>query len=190
MTTDTATTATHRSDEGWLQRYYAARAAFSIIWSVAAFTIGMHSAAVATALLIVYPAWDAAANYVDATRSGGLGRNRTQTVNLAVSVLTTIAVLVALANGMAWVLGVFGGWAVLSGLLQLATAVRRWKTSGAQWAMILSGGQSAVAGTFFVIQACGGETSAVTTVAGYAAMGALYFLISAIWLTVRRRRAN
>jgi uncharacterized membrane protein HdeD (DUF308 family) len=33
---------------------------------------------------------------------------------------------------------VFGVWAILSGLFQLITAVRRWKSHGAQWIMILS----------------------------------------------------
>lgn len=31
---------------------------------------------------------------------------------------------------MNWVLGVFGLWAILSGLLQLGTAVRRWESYG------------------------------------------------------------
>jgi uncharacterized membrane protein HdeD (DUF308 family) len=172
----------------WLRRYYAVRAAFSIIWTAAAFTVGQHSATAAAVLLVAYPAWDAVANYVDANRSGGLVRNRTQTVNLVVSTLTTVAVVVALCLGMDWVLGVFGVWAMLSGVLQLATAVRRWKSHGAQWAMILSGGQSAVAGAFFVLQAGTAMPSAIGTAAGYAAMGALYFALSAGWLTAKRLR--
>ena len=49
---------------------------------------------------------------------------------------------------------IFGAWAILSGLLQLGTAVRRWKRFGAQWAMVLSGGQSALAGGFFIFGVC------------------------------------
>jgi len=63
--------------------------------------------------------------FVDASRSGGLGQNRTQTINVVVSVATTLAVVLALEMSMNWVLGVFGVWAILSGLLQLGTAVRR-----------------------------------------------------------------
>jgi len=77
---------------------------------------------------------------------------------------------------------VFGVWAALSGLLQLATAVRRWKSFGAQWAMILSGAQSALAGVLFVHRAGEPDISALTTVAPYAAVGAFYFLVSGIWL--------
>jgi uncharacterized membrane protein HdeD (DUF308 family) len=172
----------------WLQRYYFVRAGVGALWAVAAFTVGPQSAAVAAVLLVVYPAWDAAANYVDAARSGGLSHNRTQTVNLVVSLVTTVAVAAALLMSPHSVLYVFGVWASLAGLLQLATAVRRWRTQGAQWAMILSGGQSAIVGALFVWQAQSSDTSAIGTAAGYAAMGAFYFLVSAVWLTVKARR--
>jgi len=105
-------------------------------------------------------------------------------LNFVISVLATLAVAVALTNGMNAVLAVYGVWAVLSGLFQLITAVRRWKTNGAQWAMILSGAQSALAGVFFVIMAGGVEDIGITNVAPYAAFGAFYFLVSAVWLTV------
>lgn len=172
----------------WLQRYYFLRAAVGALWAAAAFTVGPQSAIVAAVLLVIYPAWDAAANYVDAARTGGLRRNLTQTTNLVVSLVTTVAVAGALLMNTQWVLYAFGVWATVAGLLQLATAVRRWRTEGAQWAMILSGGQSAVVGLLFVWQAQSPDASAIGTAAGYATMGAVYFLISAVWLTVRGRR--
>ncbi|MER8703776.1 DUF308 domain-containing protein [Mesorhizobium sp. M0768] len=176
------------SQEQWLKLYYFARTAFSAVWVAAAFTVGQHSGVVAAVLLVAYPAWDALANFVDASRSGGLGQNRTQAINVVVSVATTFAVVVAQKMSMNWVLGVFGLWAILSGLLQLGTAVRRWKNSGAQWAMILSGGQSALAGTFFIAQARMPMPPSISNVAGYAAVGALYFLVSAVWLSVSQLR--
>lgn len=178
--------------DDWLKRYYFARAAFSVIWVAAALTAGRQSFSVAAALLIIYPAWDAAANFVDAARSGGLANNRSQTINVGVSSVMTIAVIVALTMSMNWVLGVFGLWAIFSGLLQLGTALRRWRTSGGQWAMILSGGQSAVAGAFFIAQARMPEPPSIANIAGYAGLGAFYFLVSAVWLSVihmRRKRA-
>ncbi|WFU69162.1 DUF308 domain-containing protein [Bradyrhizobium sp. CB2312] len=170
--------------ERWLKQYYFLRAAFSIAWVVAAFAVGPSSAAIAGILLVLYPAWDAAANFVDGLRSGGLDQNRTQMLNVVVSLATAIAVLLALQTSMNWVLGVFGAWAILSGLLQLGTAVRRWKSFGAQWAMVLSGGQSALAGAFFIFQATTPMSPSIATVTGYAAVGAVYFLVSAVWLTV------
>jgi hypothetical protein len=173
--------------EQWLKLYYFARTAFSAVWVAAAFTVGQNSS-VAAVLLVAYPAWDALANLVDASRSGGLGQSRTQTINVVVSVVTTLAVVLALRMSMNWVLGVFGLWAILSGLLQLGTAVGRWKSYGAQWAMILSGGQSALAGTFFIVQARTPMPPSITNVAGYAAVGAFYFLVSAVWLSVSELR--
>lgn len=174
--------------EQWLKLYYFIRAAFSVAWVVAAFAVGPSSAAIAGALLVLYPAWDAAANLVDALRSGGLAQNRTQALNVLVSLVTTVAVLVALQMSMNGVLGVFGAWAILSGLLQLGTAIRRWKSFGAQWAMVLSGGQSALAGGFFIFQATTPMSPTIANVAGYAAVGAIYFLVSAVWLTVTEWR--
>ena len=178
--------------EQWLKLYYFTRAAFSVVWVAAAFAVGQSSAVTAGLLLAAYPAWDAAANFLDASRSGGLHQNRTQALNVLVSLATTIAVILALQISMNWVLGVFGAWAILSGLLQLGTAIRRWRSFGAQWAMVLSGGQSALAGGFFIFQATMPQTPSIANVAGYAAVGAIYFLVSAIWLTVSawRRRAK
>lgn len=174
--------------EQWLKLYYFVRTAFSAVWVALAFGIGKHSPAFAAVLLIVYPAWDALANYIDMSRSGGIAENRTQAVNGIVSVITTVAVIVALQMGMNWVLGVFGVWAIFSGLLQLGTAVRRWKRFGAQWAMVLSGAQSALAGAFFITLALKSMPSAIDRVAGYATVGAIYFLVSALWLTVSQLR--
>jgi len=174
------------AEEGWLKTYYLARAMFSAVWVATAFTLGQQYAVFGIVLLVIYPLWDAAANYADAARNGGLTRNRTQALNLLVSLVTTLAVLVALQMGLGAVLAVFGAWAILSGLLQLATAIRRWN-AGAQWAMILSGAQSALAGTFFIIQAQQQVPAVLPVIAGYAAFGAIYFLVSALWLIIGKR---
>lgn len=172
----------------WLKPYYYTRAAFSVVWVIAAFTVGKNIPAVAAFLLLGYPLWDAAANLVDARQNGGLKQNPTQKLNVGVSGLTTVAVAIALGMSMNAVLGVFGVWAALAGIFQLATGVRRWKSYGAQWAMILSGAQSALAGVFFIGQANGSKVPGITDIAPYAAFGAFYFLISAIWLTVSDAR--
>ncbi|WP_250468252.1 DUF308 domain-containing protein [Caballeronia sp. GAFFF2] len=179
--------------ERWLKNYYFTRAAVSIVWVALAFVVGLHSVAGAAVLLVIYPAWDAFANYIDMSRSGGKTGNRTQAINVAISAATTAAVIIALKTNTAWVLGVVGVWAILSGLLQLATALRRWKRFGAQWAMVLSGAQSALAGCFFLALTPAPLTLAISKIAGYAGVGAAYFLISALWLSAaqfRRHRAS
>lgn len=172
------------SSDGWLKSYYYLRFAVSAAWVAAAFTVAKSSPALAAAMLVAYPAWDALANYIDAQRTGGLGRNKSQLLNFVASIVTAIAIAIALRHSMNAVLSVYGVWAVVSGAFQLLTAARRWKTNGAQWAMILSGAQSAVAGLFFVKMAGGTEIIGIANVAPYAAFGAFYFLVSALWLSV------
>jgi uncharacterized membrane protein HdeD (DUF308 family) len=168
----------------WLKPYYFSRAAFSVAWVAAALTLAKSDWAVSAALLLVYPIWDAAANFADATRNGGLKRNPTQALNVGVSAVTAVAVGVALEMSMNAVLVVFGIWAAFAGLFQLATAVRRWKSHGAQWAMVLSGAQSALAGVVFIKLASGPKVPSIAEIAPYVAFGAFYFLVSAILLTV------
>ena len=177
---------TREHQERWLTRYYFTRTVFSAIWVALAFSVGRQSPVAVAALLAVYPAWDALANYLDISRSGGMAANRTQMINLIISIATTLAVIVALRASMNTVLAVFGAWAILSGLLQLGTALHRWKHFGAQWAMILSGAQSALAGGFFIVLSRTAMPDVIGKIAGYAAVGAIYFLISALWLVASR----
>lgn len=180
-------TETSLSPARWLRGYYLDRAGFSVAWVALVLTLGQQFPALGAALLLLYPSWDAAANYADATRHGGLRQNRSQAINVFVSGLTTVLVLVALPISPAAVLGVFGAWAIVAGLLQLATAIRRWSLAGAQWAMVLSGGQSALAGGAFLFQGQQAMPAVASTIAGYAGFGAIYFLISAIVLFLARR---
>ena len=114
-----------QGSSGWLKRYYIARFLFSTAWVALAFTVAKDSPAIAAVMLVIYPVWDALANLVDGQRSGGLARNKTQLLNFIVSGLTALAVGATLGRSMGAVVEVFGVWAALSGLLQLATAVRR-----------------------------------------------------------------
>ncbi|MGM4910179.1 DUF308 domain-containing protein [Rhizobium sp. 768_B6_N1_8] len=171
----------------WLRSYYFVRALFSIGWIIAAILSGGQSA-LASLLLVIYPAWDAAANLVDARSNGGLKANPAQTFNVAVSTITTLAVIIAVLNSTYAVLAVFGVWAILSGLLQLSAGARRWRIYGAQWAMVLSGAQSTLAGGFMISQSFGTTPPSILDIAPYAGFGAFYFLLSAVWMTVAAYR--
>jgi len=191
MTTTTAGLTRGSAQAGMtanLTRYYAVRAIVAAAWVAAAVAIGRSDGAAAALLLVSYPAWDALANWYDARSSGGLRSNPTQALNIAVSLVAAIAVAVALQSGMNAVLAVFGIWAIAAGMAQLITGVRRWRTLGAQWAMILSGAQSMLAGVFFVTQAGLARIPTILDVAPYAAFGAFYFLVSATWLMFANRR--
>lgn len=188
MSADTIDVTLPQSQDAWLRRYYFLRFGVSAIWVALALTLARHAPLFAALMLVAYPAWDAVANLVDAKRSGGLLQNRSQMLNVVVSIVTAAAVAAALAVGMNLVLAVFGVWAALAGVLQLATAVRRWRSHGAQWAMILSGAQSALAGGFMLKVASGPAVPSIADIAPYAAFGAFYFLVSAAWLTVADAR--
>lgn len=182
----TASSTVHpRTSYASLRTYYFLRAGVAAAWVAAAFTAGAANPVVGAVMLVLYPAWDALANLLDARSNGGYRANRSQVVNAAVSVLAALGMVGGLTVGINAAIGVFSLWAVLAGLLQLITGVRRWRTYGAQWAMVLSGGQSMLAGGFFAFMATGEALLSITAVAGYAGFGAFYFLVSALWLTFR-----
>ncbi len=171
----------------WLRTYYFVRALFSIAWIAAAVLSGQS--VLAPLLLVIYPAWDALANLVDARANGGLAANRSQALNVAASSFMTLVVILAVMKSNYAVLAAFGVWAVLSGLLQLYTGVRRWRSFGAQWVMILSGAQSTLAGVFMVSRSVGTTAPSILDIVPYVGFGAFYFLLSALWLTVAASRS-
>jgi uncharacterized membrane protein HdeD (DUF308 family) len=175
------------AQSSWLRSYYFSRAIFSIAWVAAAILFSGQPGPVAF-LLVIYPAWDAIANLVDARANGGLKANPSQALNVVVSMITALAVIAAVSHNTYAVLAVFGVWAILSGVLQLYTGVRRWRHYGAQWAMILSGAQSALAGGYMISRSIGNVAPTILDVAPYAAFGAFYFLLSAIWLVAMAYR--
>jgi hypothetical protein len=179
----------HLQQAAWLRKLYFIRAAFSFAWVALAFTIAKESPIVASGLLIAYPAWDSLANLLDAKMTGGAKANPTQVLNAWISTLVAVAVTVCLVLKLEVILVIFGVWAIVSGLLQLATAVRRRKGNRGQWVMMLSGAQSALAGGFFVAQQ-GSAMPILQTLGGYAAIGAAYFLISGLVVLFRQSRSG
>lgn len=171
----------------WLRSYYFTRALFSMAWIAAAIVFRGQPMPVAF-LLVIYPLWDAFANLIDARVNGGLKANPSQGLNVVVSTIMTLAVVVAVSNSSYAVLAAFGIWAILSGLLQLYTGVRRWRAYGAQWVMILSGAQSALAGGFMISRSVGTMAPTILDIVPYVGFGAFYFLLSAIWLVIAAYR--
>lgn len=164
-----------------LRNLYFVRAAFSLVWVSLLFLAGKSSPTLTAGLLLLYPAWDALATFADIRANHGSGSLRPQYVNIVVSSATTLAVGLALRSGLPAVLLVYGVWAGLTGLIQLLLGLRRRRQLGGQWPMILSGGQSVLAGVSFVVMAHA-PTMGVTNLAGYAAFGAFYFLLAAFRL--------
>ena len=150
------------------------------MWAVLVALTASTLGPVSIALIILYPLFDVAAAVVDhrtsrATRPGPL-----LVVNMALSLVTAVGLAVAVTSGVPAVLIVWGVWAVTAGAVQLAVAVTRLPLGG-QWPMILSGGISVFAGTGFILMS-GGSSASLTGIAGYATLGGVFFLVSAIRL--------
>jgi uncharacterized membrane protein HdeD (DUF308 family) len=174
-----------------LRRLYFTRASFSVLWVILIALFAKTSIEIATVLLIIYPAWDVVGTFLDIRANQGSLSKTPQYVNAVISGITTVAVGVALQKGVPEALIVFGAWAIGTGLIQLILGLRRRKFLGGQWPMIISGGQSIIGGTSFILLAHD-PTKGITSLAGYAAFGAFYYLLAAFRLskTVNRGAAT
>lgn len=170
-----------------LRRLYFIRAAFSVSWVILVSLFAKTSMGITSILLIIYPAWDVIGTFWDIRANQNSSSKTPQYINAAISVTTTLAVGVALQKGVPATLMVFGIWAILTGLIQLVLGLQRRRLLGGQWPMILSGGQSVIAGVSFIMLAHA-PAMGITNLAGYAAFGAFYYLLAAFRLskTVKR----
>ncbi|HEY1016456.1 MAG TPA: hypothetical protein VGE07_27345 [Herpetosiphonaceae bacterium] len=170
-----------------LRKLYLIRAAFSTIWVTAMVLAGRPAPLIGAWLLVLYPAWDAAATLIELRLDGDARVHIAQYLNLAGSALATIAFGIALHSPLPAKITIFGIWALGAGLLQLAVGIARRRRLGGQWAIIASGAQSSIAGGAFLL---GAHTASIGlhSLAGYAAVGAVYFLISALRLGLRSRQ--
>lgn len=167
-----------------LRKLYLARFAFALVWAGVVLSMADALGGLTAALLVLYPLVDVAAAVVDARASRAAGATRRSLtglhVNVAVSLLTAVAVGVAATSGIPAVLRVWGAWAVVAGLVQLVVAVRR-RRAGGQWPLIVSGAVSTLAGASFIASAGTGDPT-LTSAAGYAVPGGIFFLVSALRL--------
>jgi len=163
-----------------LRRLYFVRFGFAIVWALLLFATKSDLGPVSIALVVLYPLFDAAAAVFDTRSSGGTGPARGLQVNIAISLLAAIGVAAACTSGVPAVLRVWGAWAIVSGLVQLVVGAARRKMGG-QWPMILSGGISVLAGGSFIAGASAANPS-LANIAGYAVLGGIFFLVSALRL--------
>jgi uncharacterized membrane protein HdeD (DUF308 family) len=164
-----------------LRRLYFVRFGFALVWAVALFLTASSIGPVSATLLVIYPLFDVGAAVVDARSSRASRSARSLHVNMAISVIAAVGLVFAVTSGIPAVLQVWGVWAVVAGLVQLVVALRR-RTLGGQWAMIASGTISTVAGISFFLQASAPHAS-LSNMAGYALLGGIFFLVSALRLS-------
>jgi uncharacterized membrane protein HdeD (DUF308 family) len=176
----TATTTESASRSDHLRRLYSARFAFAVVWAGLFALTASDLTPASTVLLVLYPVFDVAAAAYDARSSDATRQRRPLHLNMALSLLAAIALAVAASSGVPSVLRVWGAWAIAAGAVQVVVALKRMRLGG-QWAMVLSGGISVVAGAAFVLMAAGADAS-LTSLAGYATLGGIFFLVSAVRL--------
>lgn len=171
-----------------LRRLYFGRFSFAVVWALLLAFVSPHVPALLPALVVVYPLVDAASAFIEYRAAGTSPRSRVSALaNVVLSVVAAIALGWASSVSATAILIVWGVWAIVSGVTQLLTAVSR-RRLGGQWPVILSGGLSFLVGFTFIAQSAGGAAS-VTGIAGYATLGGIFFLISAIRLGKATRAA-
>lgn len=178
----TQTTASARS----LRNLYLVRTAFQLVWAGVLLAPSTPAPGVGV-LLILYPLWDVACTLYDIKNSGA-GAGPMQSFNVVLGLLTSAAIGLTIFHQPQYAVAAFGVWALAAGLLQLGVGMARRKALGGQWAMILSGAQSALAGIFFVLAGLG-DKKHPKDLGGYAVFGAIYFLIAAVLLSRKIARA-
>ncbi|WP_205473069.1 hypothetical protein [Nocardioides sp. SYSU D00038] len=170
-----------------LRRLYLVRFGFAVVWAALFAATSSPLGAFTFGLAVLYPAFDLAAAVVDA-RSSTSGRPTPALyVNMVLSLAAAVAIAVAGKDDLQAILVIWGLWAVTAGLVQLAVGVLR-RSLGGQWPMILSGGISVLAGGSFIAMA--GSATSLTAIAGYATLGGIFFLASAIRLGRTARTAQ
>lgn len=165
-----------------LRQLYFIRVAFSVTWIILVVFLAKTSFLIASILLIIYPVWDVIGTFLDIRANHNNPSKTPQYLNAVISALTAVALGLALQKGIPEALIVFGGWAILTGLIQFILGLGRRKILGGQWPMIISGAQSTVAGISFIVMAHD-PTMGIVNLAGYSGFGVFYYLLAAISLS-------
>jgi hypothetical protein len=174
-----------------LRNLYFVRTAFQVIWAASVITSAVKQPLIAAVLFFLYPLWDVACTIWDLNTSGPSGNARTsQIINALLGVGAAIGIGLTVFGHPIYSVVIFGAWAFGAGVLQLVVGrIRQKQSGGGQWAMILSGAQSAIAGIAFIVGGLADKRH-IKDVGGYAVFGALYFLIGGILLARKISKAS
>ncbi|MEW2163766.1 hypothetical protein AB0912_12310 [Streptomyces sp. NPDC007084] len=190
MDTLVATPINARAGLTGLRKLYLLRFVFAAVWAALLFTTADTLSPLSVTLLVLYPLFDVACAVIDLRSARAADRPvRALYANVVLSAATAVALAVAAASGIPAVLQVWGVWAVAAGVTQLVVGAVRRRQAAGQWAMIASGAISTLAGASFVAQGSGGGSTTLNNLAGYALLGGVFFLVSALRLKSAERKA-
>lgn len=183
-----STTATAYSRS--LRKLYVVRFIFAAFWVGIMFATAANPtdpSPLLTVLLVIYPVFDAGAVLWQLRADTDKQRSKAaEWLNVVVSIAIAIALGVSSSIAIPAALAVWGVWAIVAGVPQLIAAIRN-RSNGGQVAQMLSGGISVFAGAGFLLQGLQGN-GMISGVAGYASLGAIFFLISAIRLSAKLKK--
>jgi len=162
-----------------LRNLYFTRTVVQLLWAGIVLATAATNPAAAAGLLILYPLWDVACTVYDLRSSTRSNSHPpiAQYVNAALGTLAAIGIALTAFKSPQQAVVTFGAWAFAAGVAQLAVGISRRKQLGGQWAMILSGLQSAAAGVAFILGGLHDKTH-IKDLGGYAIFGGVYFLIA------------
>ena len=170
----------------WL---YGIRGLLAIIWAAAFASICDSLTAGTATLLALYPVIDVVASVVDSRFEHSPAERATLWFGAATSSLAAVALAIAGTGDTGDVLHVFGVWATASGIAQIIVALgRRGPTSGGQWPMLIAGALSTFVGVVYNFEARDADPQ-LNDLVTYAAAGGTFFVLQAVILAWRRRRA-
>lgn len=175
-----------------LRNLYLVRTLVQLVWAAAIARTHSTRPVLAGALLVAYPLWDAACSLFDLYRSrqANVAEGRSMKIaNIGIGLCVAAGIAATVFSHAQNAVILFGVWAITAGLLQLSVGISNRKRYGGQWAMILSGAQSSLAGGAFILGGISGKFH-VKDLGGYAVFGAIYFLLAAILLTRKLVRGS
>jgi uncharacterized membrane protein HdeD (DUF308 family) len=155
-------------------RLFLVRGVVAIAWAVVFVMVSDSLTTGVRVLLVLYPVIDVVGSVIDARGQQGSTR-RLLELNTAISVAAAVALGIAGSGDKGDVLAVFGVWALITGGLQLAVAIRRRMVLGRQWPLLLAGAGSTLFGIAFLAMA-GMDNPPLRMIAAYAFGGGLEFV--------------
>jgi hypothetical protein len=180
MTTDSISLSTTPAKH-FLRTLYFSRTAVQIVWAGVVIGTAATAPGLAVALAVLYPIWDVICTIWDLRSNPEPGAKGLQVLNAVLGTATAVAIGLLGTRDPRYAVAAFGAWALAAGLVQLGVGLARRRVVKGQWAMMLSGAQSAAAGTAFLLGGLSGKTH-VKDLGGYAIFGAVYFLIAGLLL--------
>ncbi|WP_231444654.1 hypothetical protein [Brevibacterium zhoupengii] len=175
-----------------LRKLYFIRFIFAAVWVGIMFATAAkitEPSPLLTVLLVIYPIFDAGAVLWQLRADPDKQRSEVaEWLNVVISVAIAIALGISSSIAIPAALAVWGVWAIVVGIPQLITAIRN-RRNGGQVAQMLSGGISVFAGAGFLLQGLQGN-GMISGAAGYAGLGAIFFLVSAVRLNSKLKKQS